>query len=131
MEMERKDVTKETFGEWMNLAKRFDRLGKREQSAECALAAKEVAQKFPDLVCEGQPMPAQLVAQLDILCAGAPREAWELLGEHEGRKVYVDSALFYKDNGKPADVVGCFCQMTEDIRANLTWDNPTIAATAK
>ena len=55
------------------------------------------------------------------------REPWEHLGEHEGRQVYVDSALYYKDDGKPADVLGCFCQMTADIRANLTWDKPAAA----
>lgn len=56
------------------------------------------------------------------------REAWEYLGEHEGREVFVDSTLYYKSDGTKADVIGCFIDMTPAIRCNLTWEKPETKA---
>lgn len=60
----RAGFTKESFGTWMNLARRYSRLGNDLEAANCAKKALNVWDRFPHLKhCNGQ-MPEDVEAQL-------------------------------------------------------------------
>ena len=65
----RAGFTKESFGEWMNLAHRYERLGDFGSASKCAGRALAVREQFPHLVCEGRPLPTALQADVNRLAS--------------------------------------------------------------
>jgi hypothetical protein len=63
----RAGYTRESFGQEMNLARRFEQLGLLSDAARCANRALAVLEKFPHLVCEGRPLPEALRANVTRL----------------------------------------------------------------
>jgi hypothetical protein len=59
----------ESFGQQMNLARRFEQLGLPVDAARCAKRALDVLARFPHLVCKGQPLPEALAANVNRLAA--------------------------------------------------------------
>lgn len=61
--------TKESFGQWMNLARLAERRGDLSRAAYCARRALAVREQFPHLVCEGKPMPPTLLEAVNRLAS--------------------------------------------------------------
>lgn len=48
----REGINKETAGEWMNIARRFERLGMTQRAAEARAKAEDIRTRFPHLARE-------------------------------------------------------------------------------